>query len=157
MITVEKEDVFLSTYIKDFRFNCKISIHILHFWDATHQYILLLKKNKRLHTRYTRFSSEYVIYIIQVISVRHADCSIRKSVTPFIEPSLVFSLSEEILQHPNAMFRQKNVITRMTKSAIKKRFTLLIQISLCNPEIALNPELFGEGLLSKKEEQNKTL
>lgn len=40
----------------------------------------------------------------------------------------------------------------MTKSAIKKQFTLLIQISLCNPEIALNLELFGEGLLSKKEE-----
>lgn len=47
----------------------------------------------------------------------------------------------------------KNAITWMTESVISKHFTLLIQISLCNPEISLNPELFGDGLLSKTKQQ----
>lgn len=42
---------------------------------------------------------------------------------------------------------------RMTESVVNKRFTLSIQISPCNPEIALNPELFSDGLLQKKEEE----
>lgn len=90
-------------------------------------------------------SSEYVINII-IIKLILQTCTFLHLHECYYQTNHRFSFLMKFcsiqMEHID-----KNVITWMTESAINKQLTLFIQISLCNLEISLNPDLFGNGLL----------